>query len=158
MNLCRNLINDDLFIKVGSKLTDYTHEPFPSRSGLQKVTFTFTWRVIIFWPSFAHHRFSALYRNWVYSLTRWSCVTPRFQASVSDSINLRLIVCCLLTLQGEFTPEILNRIHLLRLGGQGQLLASWCCSRTSTWLPVWHDDVVHCHPSNRTDSGIKLFW
>src|SRR6218665_2587220 len=63
------------------------------------------------------------------SLTRWTWVTPRFQAVVSDSINLRLIVGCLLTISKViltyfiltyFAPEILNRIHILSLGGQGQ--------------------------------------
>ena len=44
-------------------------------------------------------------------------MTSRFQAAVSDSINLHLIVGCL---QDYSTPEILNRIHILRLSGQGQ--------------------------------------
>src|SRR6218665_975966 len=51
------------------------------------------------------------------SLTRWTWVTPRFQPAVSDSINLRLIVGCLLTISKViltyFAPEILNRTHIL---------------------------------------------
>src|SRR6218665_269447 len=47
------------------------------------------------------------------SLTRWTWVTPRFQAAVSDSINLRLIVGCLLTISKfiltYFAPKILTR-------------------------------------------------
>src|SRR6218665_674482 len=37
-------------------------------------------------------------------LTRWTWVTPRFQAAASDSINLRLIVGCLLTIS-KVTPQ-----------------------------------------------------
>ena len=47
-------------------------------------------------------------------------MTPRFQAGMSDSINLRLIVGCLLTISKViltyFAPEILNRTHILCLG------------------------------------------
>src|SRR6218665_2259236 len=29
--------------------------------------------------------------------------------------------------------------------------ASWSCAGTSSWRPVWHDDMAYCHPLNRTD-------
>ena len=65
---------------------------------------------------------------------------------VSDSINLRLTVGCLLPISKViltyFVPEILNRIHILWLGGQGQhhglVLALPVGDQfgTMTWLTV----------------------
>jgi len=48
--------------------------------------------LVYFGSACAHHRFSESYRIEWTAWTRWSWLTPRFQAAVSDSINLRLIV------------------------------------------------------------------
>src|SRR6218665_2262162 len=71
---------------------------------------------------------------------------PMIYATVSDSINLRLIVGCILTISKViltyFAPEILNRTHILLLGGQGQrpglVLALPVGDQfaTMTWLTV----------------------
>ena len=113
-------------------------------------------------PAFAYNCFWALCLNWMDSLTRWTWVTPRFQVAVSDSINLRLIDGCLLTISKViltyFAPEILNQTHILWLGGKRS--ASWSCSGTSSWWPVWHDDMAYCHPLTERigsrPSGIDL--
>jgi len=76
--------------------------------------------LIYFGPAFVHHRFSASCMNWVDSLTRWSLVTPRFQVTVRDSITcVWLSDVSWLSPRSLYgiTPEILNRIHILRLGG-----------------------------------------
>ena len=81
-------------------------------------------KLVNFGPAFAHHHFPVSCLNWVDSLTWWSWVTPQFQAAVSDSIN-SLLSDYLDYLQGYgcFTQEIINRIHILWLGGQGVVLA-----------------------------------
>ena len=143
--------SDGLFITVGSRLTDYNYNPSILCCNLEKVTFTFLWRVSIFWGSPRSSSHSASCLNWVDSLTRWSRVTPRFQATVNDSINLRLI--------GGFSwlhPRLLysreSQSNSYLVIGQARS-ASWCFG-TSSWWPVWHDDKAHCRPSNRTDTRI----
>jgi len=134
------------------RLTDYKYEPSSLCCGFQRATFTLSLFVefVYFGPAFAHHRFPASCLNWVDSLT-WTrgrgChwVTPRFQAAVSNSINLRWIVgFSWLSPIGYFTPEILNRIHILRIGRQGNS-ASWCCSswhfHLTTNLARWHSSL-----------------
>ena len=71
-------------------------------------------------------------------------MTPRFQAGMSDSINLRLIVALTISkvILTYFAPELLNRTHILRVGGQGQrpglVLALPVGDQfdTMTWLTV----------------------
>jgi len=49
-----------LFIKVGSRLTDYKCEPSPPCCGLQKATFTLICRVSIFWCTLCSSSFSSI--------------------------------------------------------------------------------------------------
>jgi len=148
--------SDSLFIKVGSRLTDYTYNPSLSCNDLQKVTFTFPWRVSIFCGNPCLSSLSVSRLNWVDSLMKSSCVTLRFRVTVNDSINLRLIIECLLTCL--LSPRLLyarnSQSYPYPMIGQARS-ASWHCSGTSSWWPVWNNDVIRCRPSNRMDTGIE---
>src|SRR6218665_179747 len=83
-----------LLIKVGSRLSNYKCRPklSPSCCGLQKATFTLICRISIFWASLCSSSFSSNVSELSGQLdVYWSWATPRFQAAVSDSINLRFI-------------------------------------------------------------------
>ena len=82
----------------------------------------------------------------------------RFQAAVSDSINLRLILGCLLTISKVILCQRFSTWFTSCYWAARS--ASWSCSGTSSSWPVWQDDMAHCHPLNRTDrsTGIELCW
>src|SRR6218665_1799532 len=87
------------------------------------------------------------------SLTRWTWVTPRFQTAVSDSINLRLIVGCLLTISKViltyFAPQILN-------SSPGNILTYvWAQLQTGTVAEL--AAILHfSHHSGRSSSDFNL--
>ena len=134
-----------LFVKVGSRLTDYKYEPSPSCSGLQKATFTFTWRVSIGILGQPLLIIAFQHRVWIDSGQLDEVVVGDFPvpasrrpwATRSPSFWLSDVSCYL---QGYFTPEILNRIHILWLGGHGPgvVLALPVSDQfsTMTWLTV----------------------
>jgi len=85
-----------MVIKVGSRLTD--HKPCALLI-LQRPFLYFLDGLAFIGLAVAHHRLSASCVNRVDSLTRWLWMTLGFQAIImSDSINLRLIAGCLLTI------------------------------------------------------------
>jgi len=80
------------------------------------------------------------------------------QATVNDSINLLLIVGCLFN---SLDMSLVSKVALCHKFSIGFISYDWadkvsalCCFRISSWWPVWHNDMVHCRPSNRMDTGI----
>ena len=147
-------------MKVGLRLglTDYKYELSPSCGGLQKAPFTYTRCVSIFWASLCSSSLVSIVSELNGQLNE--VVMGDFQVPGGSERLDQLAFDCRMSLdylKGYFMLVRDSQSDSYPAIGRTRS-ASRCCSGSSTWLPIWHDDITHCHPSNRTDTGINLCW
>lgn len=97
-------------VEVGSGFTDTDHTPFISCSDLEKDFYvSLMGQKAYFWPATSFHHLSAPCWYWVDSFSRWSWVTPWFQATMSDSFSSILkVVCRINNPLGASLTQIMN--------------------------------------------------
>jgi len=124
--------NDGLFLKVGSRLTDYKYELSPSCMYWSSEGYFYvclTGQYILGQPSLI---IAFQHSVWIELTGWWSWATPQFQAAVSDSINLRLIVGCLLAI---------SKVTLRHRFSIGFISCDWA-GKVSVLVLFWHFQLM----------------